>query len=121
MLVEPLRDLLVGWGRLPVRRDTGHLLPTRALWRFRAGRRVCGRALENHLRERDLVFQGPCVDSFQDRLAIAGWDRHDAAHLQVAVLYRNCSTSCWRHIRLLPGANRVGAAVVAEVRRARAC
>ena len=118
MLVEPLRDLLVGWGRLPVRRDTGHLLPTRALWRFRAGRPVCSRALENHLRERDLVFKWPCFDSFQDRLAIAGWDRHDASCFRIAVLYRNCSTSCRRHIRLLSLAgsvNRAGAAVMGQL------
>ena len=71
MLVEPLRDLVVGGGRLSVRRETSHLLPTRALRRCRAGRRVRGHALENHLRERDLIFKGPCFDSFQDRLAIA--------------------------------------------------
>ena len=92
MLVEPLRDLFVGRGRLSVRRHTSHLLPTRALWRFRIGRRVRGRALENHVRERDLVFKWPCFDSFQDRVAIAGWDRHYASHLRVAVLYRNCNT-----------------------------
>jgi hypothetical protein len=92
MLVEPLRDLFVGGGRLSVRRETSHLLPTRALWRFRAERRVRGRVLENHLRERDLVFKWPCFDSFQDRLAIAGWDRHDASHLRVATLHRHCST-----------------------------
>jgi hypothetical protein len=63
---------------------------------------VRGHALENHLRERDLVFQWPCFDSFQDRLAIASWDHHDASHLRVAVLYRNCSTSYRRDIRLLP-------------------
>jgi hypothetical protein len=92
---------LVGWWRLSVRRDASHLLPPRALRRFRTGRRVRGRVPENTLRERDLVFEWPCFDSFQDRLAIAGWDRHDASHLRVAVLFCNCSTSYRRDIRLL--------------------
>jgi hypothetical protein len=76
------------------------------------------------VRECDLVFRWPCFDRFQDRLAIAGWNRHNASHLRIAVLYRNCSTSYRRDIRLLPlagSANRAAAVVVAQVRRGGPC